>query len=417
MTASGVRSARGTSQWGVVVLLFIAIFINYMDRGNLSIAAPILRLELSLTPTQLGLLFSAFFWTYAVFQIVSGWLVDRFQVSWVCAGGYLLWSAATLLTGLTNTFITLFAVRLLAGIGESVVYPACSQIVVRNFSEEQRGRANSLIDAGAKAGPALGMLLGGLLVARYGWRALFVIVGAVSLLWLVPWYFYAPRHAVATLKERAQGPGLLEILSRRDAWGTSIGLFCFGYAWYYLLTWLPSYLVMERHFSIETMATLGSLPYCAVVLSTVTSGWASDRWIACGTSPTRVRKTFVISGLGLMGAIMLPVALVSNAHVAVGLLVLAYLSIGMFTSNVWAISQTLAGPLAAGRWSGIQNAIGNLGGVISPIVTGLIVTRTHSFFLAFLAAGVMLGLGAMAYLLIVGRIEPLTWRAHREDAA
>ncbi len=415
MAQAGLTAAGKTTQWGVVVLLLISVFINYVDRGNLSISAPVLGPELSLTPTQLGLLFSAFFWTYSVFQIAAGWLADRYNVNWVYAGGYLLWSVATLLTGLTASFAALFAVRLLLGMGESVVYPASSQIVVRHFSEEQRGRANALIDAGAKAGPALGTLLGGLLVARYGWRVLFIAVGLASLLWLLPWYWWAPPEEQRPRGRGSAGPGLLEILGRRDAWGTSLGLFCFGYVWYFLLSWLPSYLVMERHFSMRTMAVLGSLPYWAVAASAITCGWASDRWIARGASATRARKTFVVGGLALMGALMIPAVLAPNTGLAITLLTLAYISMGMFSSNVWAVSQTLAGPLAAGKWSGIQNAVGNLGGVLSPFFTGLIVSRTHSFFLAFVAAAGMLGVGAAAYLLMVGRIEPLSWR--QDDVA
>ena len=291
MTSPSVTTRAKKDDWGLVFLLLVSVFVNYVDRGNLSIAAPVLGPELSLTPTQLGLLFSAFFWTYSVFQIVSGWLVDRFDVSWVYAAGYLLWSLATLLTGFTGTFATLFAMRLLLGIGESVAYPACSQILVRNFPEHQRGRANALIDVGTKAGPALGTLLGGLLVARYGWRALFIITGLVSMLWLVPWYFRAPHQVAPTAGQRDRGPGLVRILQRRAAWGTSLGMFCYGYAWYFLLSWLPSYLVMERHFGMRTMAVLGSLPYWAVAVSALVCGWLSDRWIARGASVTRVRKT------------------------------------------------------------------------------------------------------------------------------
>src|SRR5262249_18823169 len=145
--------------------------------------------------------------------------------------------------------------------------------------------------------PALGTLVGGLVVARYGWRALFVTVGLVSLVWLIPWYLRAPRQPVVQPGPTLPGPGLAEILARRDAWGTSLGMFCFGYVWYFLLTWLPSYLVTERHFAMETMAVLGSLPYWAVAASVTLCGWASDRWIGRGSTPTRVRKSFAVAGL------------------------------------------------------------------------------------------------------------------------
>ena len=149
-------------RWRLVGLLSLSVFINYVDRGNLSVAAPMLGRELALSPAQLGLLFSAFFWTYSLCQIPAGWLVDRISVTRVYAAAYLIWSVATLLTGFAHSITALLMVRLLLGLGESVAYPACSQILVRNFAEQERGRANSLIDIGAKAGPALGTLLGGL---------------------------------------------------------------------------------------------------------------------------------------------------------------------------------------------------------------------------------------------------------------
>src|SRR5437868_5947124 len=154
----------------VLILLACSVFINYIDRGNLSIAAPLLKGELKISDSQLGLLLSSFFWTYALFQIVSGWMVDRFNVNWVIAGGFFLWSAATAATGLIHGFVALMALRLILGMGESVAYPSYSKILARHFPEYHRGLANALIDAGSKCGPAIGTLLGGVLMARYGWR-------------------------------------------------------------------------------------------------------------------------------------------------------------------------------------------------------------------------------------------------------
>src|ERR1700730_11241716 len=171
-------------------LLALSIFINYIDRGNLAIAAPLLKDDLGLSVYQLGILFSSFFWTYAIFQIVSGWLVDRFPVNWVLALGILLWSAATVGTGLVRGFTLLLAMRLILGIGESVAYPSYSKIISRHFSESQRGRANSFISAGQASGPAVGTLLGGMLLAHAGWRLFFVIFGMASSLWLLPWLKY-----------------------------------------------------------------------------------------------------------------------------------------------------------------------------------------------------------------------------------
>ena len=413
MAASSSVLPAQQHRWRMVGLLSLSVLINYVDRGNLSVAAPVLALELSVSPAQLGLLFSAFFWTYAIGQIPAGLLADRFSVNRLYAGGYLLWCVATLLTGFAHSITALLVLRLLLGLGESVVYPACSQLVVRNFSEQERGRANSLIDVGTKAGPALGTLLGGLVVAYWGWRMLFVAAGVVGMSWLVPWHLWSERTSELPRQSSKSGPSMLQIIGRRDTLGTSLGLFCYGYVWYFLLSWLPSYLIMERHFSIRAMAFFGTLPFCASGLSALVCGWTSDRLIAHGMSATRVRKGFVVTGL-LLCTMVLPAAMVHSVPFAMGLLTAACCAMGLFSSNVWAITQTLAGPLAAGKWSGMQNAAGNLGGVASPLVTGLIVSRTHSFLLAFVCAATALLVGAGAYLFLVGEIAPLTWKRQSE---
>src|SRR5436305_10796785 len=163
----------------VLILLACSVFINYIDRGNLSIAAPLLKGELHISDAQLGLLLSAFFWTYAAFQIVSGWLVDRFNVNWVIAGGFFLWSAATAATGFVRGFAALVVLRLILGIGESVAYPSYSKILARHFPEYHRGFANALIDAGSKCGPAVGTLVIGVLMTQYGWLQLVIVFGVV----------------------------------------------------------------------------------------------------------------------------------------------------------------------------------------------------------------------------------------------
>jgi ACS family D-galactonate transporter-like MFS transporter len=416
MVSSSFESPLQNRRWRLVALLSLSVFINYVDRGNLSVAAPVLTRELSLSPAQLGLLFSAFFWTYSLCQIPAGWLADRVNLKLLYAAAYTLWSVVTLVTGFTHSISALLIVRLFLGLGESVAYPACSQILVSNFSEHERGRANSLIEVGAKSGPALGTLLGGLVVAYWGWRVLFVAAGAIGLLWLVPWYFCAETGERVPRESSLPSPSFFHVLGRRDTFGTSLGMFCYGYAWYFLLSWLPYYLVVERHLSVRAMAVVGALPFCGSALSVLVCGWASDRLIARGASVTRVRKSFVVGGL-LLCTLMLPAAMVRDTSFALVLLAVVSLAAGLFSSNVWAITQTLAGRAAAGKWTGIQNATGNLGGVVSPLMTGLIVSRTHSFFLAFACAAAALVIGAGAYLFLVGKVMPLTWQNGHKSTA
>lgn len=403
-------SLPATSATRILILLVFSVAINYLDRGILSVSAPLLQRELTLSSTEMGLLFSAFFWSYSVFQLVAGWLVDRYDVKHVLGAGFLLWCLATASVGFITGFGWLLGARVMLGIGESVAYPAYSHILARDFPENHRGLANALVDAGSKIGPALSTLAGGLLVSRFGWRALFVGMGIGGLLWLVPWVFAAPAgRRPASVRESGQPIRMLDILRRREAWGTYLGMFCLGYVWYFLISWLPSYLVTGRGLSMQSMAVLGSLPFWAMAATSVLGGWFSDRLIRRGASVTRVRKTFVTGGLLLCCVTLLPAAAVRSPDLSVLLLVVSCSALGLFTSNVWAITQTLAGPHAAGSWTGIQNAIGNMGGVISPVLTGVVVGRTGSYYLAFAVASGMLLVGAASYLILVDEIGPLQW--------
>ena len=399
----------GGRQWTVMVLLVLSAVINYVDRGSLSVAAPTLSGELGLSPVQMGLLLSSFFWTYTACQSFAGWLIDRYPVRWVFGSGFLLWSAATLGCGLANSAAVLMAFRLLLGAGESVAFPSYSKIIAGSFPAERRGVPNALIEAGTKLGPAIGTLAGGLLVAKFGWRVLFLALGAGSLLWLVPWLVWSPRApAAGRTRTASYTVSAWDILRRRDAWGTFIGNGCYTYSFYFLLTWLPSYLVKERHVSLATMSVLGSLPFWGAAGAAVLAGWLSDAWIRRGATPSRVRKTFVAFGL-LLSTVMVGSVIVDELRWSIALLVVGYVAFGIFASNHWAITQTLAGPDAVGKWAGIQNTIGSLSGIVAPIATGFIVDRTGSFYWAFVSPAILAVVGACAYVFVVGRVEPVKW--------
>ncbi|MFN7997237.1 MAG: MFS transporter [Bryobacteraceae bacterium] len=419
-TQAAARTKLSGAQWGVLSLLVLSVFINYVDRGNLSIAGPLLMASpekggLGLDPARLGSLLAAFFWTYALCQLfgIVGILLDRFDVCWVYAAAFLAWSAATAATGLVGSFGTLFVLRLLLGMGESAAYPSYSKIFAVHFPEHHRGLANALIDAGSKFGPALGTLLGGLLMARFGWRPFFFVLGAASLTWLIPWLKWMPRGKGSVVSHVQNAPSTLQILEQRSVWGSFAGLFCGNYFWYFLLTWLPSYMVMERHFSMDRMATMGSLAFLAIGISSGLCGWISDHWIASGATPTRVRKTFAVGGLTL-STIILPVAMVNSQTLSMTLLFLTCIFFGMWSSNHWALIQTMAGPRAAGKWTGLQNGVGNLAGVAAPALTGWVVARTGQFYWAFAVATGFVLAGAFCYMFVIGPIREVDWDHHSD---
>jgi len=392
----------------VAVLLGLSALLNYMDRGTLSIAAPILKDELGISPVRLGELLSAFFWTYACAQALAGWMVDRLNVNWILTAGFIIWSAATALTGGAHAFATLLALRLLLGLGESVAFPSYSRIIAYNVPEQKRGFANSAVSAGQMLGPGLGILFGGMLMARYGWRPVFVILGFASLLWLAPWLRSMPPSRHARPPHGAAAPPIHELLRVRSLWGTCVGLFCINYVNYFLITWLPYFLVRERHFTLREMATLAGTAYIAAACCALLAGRLSDRWVSAGGSPSLVRKTFTAGGLALSG-IFLGFASVSGEAVCAGALILGVIFFAVCASNVWAMTQTMAGPAAAGSWTGLQNFVGNMAGVLAPALTGWILDRSGEFYWAFvITVGVALT-GVAAWVFLVGRVEPAIW--------
>lgn len=403
----------------LLILMVLAIGINYIDRGSLSIVKTDVATEFSLDGTQMGLLFSAFFWSYALSQIATGWLVDRFDVKWLYAGGFLLWSLATVSMALAGSFVVFLMLRLVLGFGESIAYPATSRMLVANFPEERRGFANALIDAATKVGPMLALLFGGLLVAQSGWRALFLVVGIGGMLWLPAWLWLVPSQEKPTEADAAKSAitkvPFAALLTRHEVWGTSLGFFCLGYTWAFLLSWLPAYLEESRGFSKESMALLGSLPFGAMAITAICGGWLADRWIRGGATTTTARKTFLIGGLVLCSGFMFSAVLVEDVRVCIVLLCAACASLGLYTSNVWAVTQTLAGRNAAGQWTGLQNAIGNIGGAISPALTGWLVEETGSYYSAFAAASFILVIGVFAYLALVRQIEPVDWDLEKQE--
>ncbi len=399
----------------VLFLLGLSVFINYVDRSNLSIAAPLIKAELGLSASQLGLLLSALFWTYAGLQIPAGWLVDRFDVKWVFALGFCAWSLATAMTGILHGFIALLLIRVVVGASESIAYPSYSKILAEYFREERRGVANGILAGGSALGPGLGLLIGGTIVARFGWRPFFVTVGLASLLWLLPWLAWMPRRKHTTTPVTKQSAGILEILQQRSMWGTCIGLFSANYYLYFLLTWLPFYLVRGRGLSLEQMGKVGGFVFLLAAASAMISGKLSDRWIEAGVSPTRVRKGFMVVGKTGVG-ISLVASVLAPDSIVVWMLAFTALFLGMGISNVWAITQTLAGPLVVGQWVGVQNFLGNLAGAVGPALTGFLVERTGHFRSPFFVAAAIAWIGALSWIFVVGPVEQVKWGRESGDA-
>ncbi len=393
---------------GVVGLLALAIFINYVDRGNLATAAPLIKGELRLSNTQIGLLLSAFFWTYTPAQLLAGWLAEKINAYRTLAIGIAIWSLATAATGLAGGFAALLALRLALGLGESAIYPCSSKLFAEHLPRHRLGGANGLFAVGQALGPAFGTFVGGLMIARTGWRPVFIVFGLASILWLIPW-LAATRHASRRADApRPAPPSFRAILKTRELWGAGFGHFSFAYAFYFVISWLPLYLVKARGFSVGEMAQLGGAVYLVFAATAQATGWISDRWMRAGASDTRVRKTFGITAHVGLAACMLICAIGGPAMIIAALFG-AGVCFGLNNPTIFAVGQTLAGPTAGGKWMGVQNCLGNFAGILAPIVTGLAVDRSGTFTAAFLIAGAVALTGVVGWGMIIRRVEAVRW--------
>jgi len=395
----------------LIVLLTIAICIDYVDRGNLATAATLIQDELKLTAPQLGVLGSAFFASYVLLHIPAGWLAERYGARVVLAGGVAIWSVATGLTSLANSFAMLLALRLVLGAGQSVFFPSSSKLIAAEVAPGYRARANGWVGFGLALGPGVGTFVGGHLMAVAGWRASFAVFGIVSLLWLLPWRrLPAPPATLQTEVEASSGPSptFPEILRQRSLWGASLGHFSTNYAFYFMVTWLPFYLIRERGYSITSMATVVGVSYVVQAAASVASGWLTDRWIRSGVSANLIYKW--IMGVNHIGVVAALIGMVTAAPgMAIACLFAYQILTGVSSPGVYAIGQTLAGPRAAGRWIGVQNMMGNVAGIVSPAIGGILVGATGTFLAAFSAAAAVSALGFIGWVIMIARVAPLPW--------
>lgn len=415
MTAIVISTPRPNRPTAVMVaLLAIAVFINYIDRGAIATAAPLVKDALRLSNGQVGVLLSAFFWTYTPCQLLAGALAERTSASRVLACALVVWASATVLTGLAGGFAMLLGLRLLLGLGESAAFPCSSKLLAQALPPHRLGAPNGAIAVGLALGPAFGTLVGGLLMAQLGWRAVFILFGMVSLAWLWPWLALTSRaNVVAGAMARARpAPSFAAIAHRRAAWGAGLGHFCSNYAFYLVVFWLPLYLVKGRGFSITEMARVGGLIYVVYAVSAMGVGWVSDRWMAAGASANRVRKTAIVAGSLGVAACLLACAF-GGLPLAVGSLLAAAVFFGFQTSMIYAIGQTLAGPDAAGKWVGFQNCVGNAAGIVGPLVTGWLVDRTGAYVWALAVAAGFSLLGALAWGVLMPKVAPIDWTSPR----
>jgi MFS family permease len=405
--ASVSIAKRKIGAQALILMLGAAMFLNYVDRGAVGIAAPIMKSELGLSEEAYGLVFSAFFWIYAPVQLFAGWLCDRFSVYKLMAGGILLWAIGTLLMGFAGGFVSLLVLRIMLGVGESISFPGSSKIIARHVPPARRGVANAVVAAGLALGPAAGTLAGGLILGTWGWRAIFLVFGTITLLWLLPW-----RETVRALPTSGHHDGgakvpVRALISKWPLWSMAIVHALGNYCFYFLLAWLPLFLTKSRGFSIGEMTMLATLGYVVQGACALSYGHFSDWWTRSGRSEALCRRWMMIASQMLAAVSILGLAFAHDAVTIGILLCLAGAASGSLSLNLYAVAQMFAGPRASGTWVGVQNAIGNASGIIGPIITGIVVHRA-GYDSAFILTAAVAVVGAMWWAFAIPKIEPIT---------
>ena len=413
-------------RFGILALVFVSVVINYMDRSNISVAAIGIGKELSLDTIQMGLIFSAFSWTYVALQIPGGILVDLVRPRILYSVILFSWSVATFFQGFARSFLALIGFRMSIGVFETPSYPANNRIVTSWFPESERASAIAVYTSGQFIGLAFLTPTLVLIQSLVGWRGLFIVSGIVGIVWALVWYFVyrdPGNHKTVSQKELdhiQDGGGILEFGKKRGSgpkfrwrdlskafiyrklWGLYIGQFCMGSLFVFFLTWFPTYLVEYRGLDFIKTGMLASIPFLAAFAGVLISGFTSDFLTRKGVSAEVSRKAPVLTGMLLM------VSIIGANYAQETFFVIFFLALAFFGNGLasigWVFVSLIAPKPLIGLTGGVFNFLGGLSAVIIPIVIGIIV-KEGSFEPALFMIGALAILGFFSYLFLMGKVE------------
>src|SRR5579864_9532610 len=405
-----------------LTLLMVSGIVNYMDRGTLAVANPLIRKDLGLSLGEMGLLLSAFSWRYALFQLPVGGLVDRIGPRRLLGLGLIVWSLAQAAGGIVSTFGWFIIARIVLGIGESPQFPSAARVVSDWFPLRARGKPTGIFNSASPLGTALAPLCLSVLVVQFHWRWAFIVTGVLGLIVAIVWLAVYRDPAKATMTEaerrylegdeadRKPAPSLTfadwrSLFSHGTTWGMLIGFFGSVYLNWVYLTWLPGYLTMERHMSLMHTGVAASVPFFCGFLGSLTAGWFSDLITSRSSSPVASRRNAVVIAMLGMVAFTIPAALVESNTLAIVCISVVIFLANAASASSWALATAAAPPNRVGSLGAIQNFGGFLGGALAPILTGYI-AQNGSFVPALLTAAGIAFVGAMSYLLLVRK--PIT---------
>ncbi|MED4206947.1 MFS transporter [Neobacillus mesonae] len=409
---------KTNGRWLVVVLLFIATTINYMDRAILGVAGPSMMKDLSISVVEFGILGSAFFWSYALMQIPVGVIVDKLGARLTYSIAIVWWSLCTVLTGFGRTIGGLIGIRVLMGIGEAPAFPTNTRVISDWLPSHERGMANGIFNSGTAIGIGITTPILAWIIENWGWQTSFVVIGSLGFVWLVFWLFFFKNHPsqssianeaevayIETGQEKKENVPVIKIspfkfLKYRNVYPMLYGLFAHNYLTYLMMTWLPTYLVVERHMTLIKAGFFTMLPWIMSFLGNILGGILSDTLIRRGWNSIKARKT--ILGIGMLFPFaIIPTIYTENAMTALVLISLAIGGEGLAAGILWATVSDVAPKGAEGKLAGLQNFVGNLAGWLAPVVTGILVANLHNFTIALIIPVVICAIASLGYFFLL----------------
>ena len=422
------RAATTRVRYWILAIIVIATAINYLDRANLSIVAPYVKKDLHISPIELGLVFSAFSWTYAALQIPGGWVLERVGPRVTFGIALIFWSVVTGSIALAKGFGSLLGLRMALGVAETPAFPANNTLVSRWFPTRERGMATGSYTAGEYVGLAIAAPLLAWMATTYGWHSVFYLTGGLGLAFAVVWLGWIrnspqsdKRVSQAELEHIEKGGGAVttaqaegrshakfsdipKLLAKKRMLGALIGQFANTSTLFFFLTWFPTYLVDQKHFTLLKAGIMAIIPYLCALIGTMVGGAGSDWMLRHGVATSIARKAPIITGL------ILSMIIILDNYVSAPALVILFFSIaffaqGMASATAWTLLSDIAPANQIALTGGLFNFFANAGGAASPFVISLILSATGSFFYGLVYIAAIAGIGALSYIFLVDRVE------------
>lgn len=409
---------KTNGRWIIVILLFFATTINYMDRAIIGVAGPSMMEDLSLSAVEFGILGSAFFWSYALMQVLVGVIVDKLGARLTYAVAIVWWSLCTIFIAFGRSIGTLIGLRILMGIGEAPAFPTNTRVISDWLPTRERGIANGIFNSGTAIGIGLTTPLIAWVIENWGWKASFIGIGSIGFIWLLFWLHYFRNHphqsAIAneaeveyieagkidTNQKTTKMASPFPFLKYKSAWGLLFGLFAHNYLTYLMMTWLPTYLVVERKMTLLKAGFFTMLPWIMSFIGNILGGYLSDSLIKKQWNSIKARKTILAIGM-LFPLAIIPTIYIENATMAIILLSIAIGGEGLAAGILWATVSDVAPKGAEGKLAGLQNFVGNLAGWIAPALTGFLVYQFQNFTWALMIPAMICCLASFGYAFLV----------------